>query len=263
MRRIKAIGLVLVAMFALGAVAAANASAETFPAYLEGLNPPELIKEGLHLPYLALALGSFRLRAKAINVVILCKHVLVTGTFLALGGSTAFTHFLECEVYKLDSDGTELLLPNCTVESLNANKPGLIQLNPVKDQLVFTGSKTEAEKLEGPVGDLFEPEPGQPFVTLVFAGTGCPTGVTLGPTKVEGSVIAKVLTGVLEMNINNTITFVENPPKVGWRPNEENNTTELKAKGLKLFGTIAAEELAEIPGIHLLNEEEWGIETHP
>jgi len=262
MRRIKAIGLVLVAMFAMGAVTAASASAETFPVFLEGL-PPELIHEGAHLPFLALGVGSyrFRLRPPNHNVLILCKHVLMTGTLLPSGLTTGRVHFLECEVYVVDSNGTELLVTNCTVRSAGA-AVGLILLNPVHDLLLFIGSKELAKELKGPVGDLFSPETGSEFVTLTFEGTGCPSPIVTGNTTVTGSVIAKVTRGVNEMNVNNSLNFTESPPTEGWRVNEKNEiTTEVSIKALKIFGTLSADEIGEInEGIHLLNEQEWGVQ---
>jgi hypothetical protein len=75
-----------------------------------------------------------------------------------------------------------ILKRECTIEGkteteCHVNSPGEPAGSityAVKSVLVYIGTKEEAKKEEGKLGDLLEPEEGTTFVTIEVAGTNCP-----------------------------------------------------------------------------------------
>jgi len=246
MKRIRMIGAVLVAMFALGALAATGASANT----PEFLGPGGAVGATEHLKWLALSLAGSAVLLSSTRATVVCGHLHAQGTFLSNGLALAELHFLEC---KVQQGGTAF--PNCTVESKGAGVAGLILVH-VHVRLVYTGSEKQAEKNEGPVGDLFSPETGSTFVTLAFAGT-CPSGVP-GETAVTGSVIGNAEPGANTMVVEGLNNFPESAVKKGY-VNEGGTTTKEYKASLKIFGTEVATQISPHIHVFLESEESWGI----
>jgi hypothetical protein len=78
--------------------------------------------------------------------------------------------------------------PSCTVKSSGASS-GTI-LFPAKGELVYIGTKKEAEEERGALGDRFTPRTGESFATVELLGSSCPL-FTKGEREIKGSVIAE------------------------------------------------------------------------
>jgi hypothetical protein len=194
---------------------------------------------------------------------------------LNLGTFKLHTSLITIECTSLDSptslvggtpgkDHAIIIFKGCSVEGktsteCHVNSPG----EPVgtiatsaKTELVYIGTKEEAEKETGPLGDLFEPEEsGKPFVTLEVAGTKCPI-FTEGTNKVEGSVVGEA-TPVETMGTEGMLKFPS--PIIGkaFRWVKAGEVTEVKPS-LKVFGFVNAEQIG-LADVKLLSGEEWGV----
>jgi alpha-D-ribose 1-methylphosphonate 5-triphosphate synthase subunit PhnG len=201
---------------------------------------------------LALALNlsgttNFTLHTSVITIV--CKHM--NSNIVLVGGTPAkdhaIIHFLECEV-----EGH----PTCTVKGGGASEPvGLIQV-AAKSEVIYLGSKKEAEKEEGKMGDLFSPESGETFVELVIGGTGCPL-FSKGEQEVKGTVIGEIepvgTMGKTGLQIFPTTAITEG---YRWKKSGE---VEKISSSLKVFGVIEATQIGEAE-VMLNSNEEWGVE---
>lgn len=196
-------------------------------------------------------LGDFTLKPKGTGPTTLCTGL--SGPTLLLGGAPATgettIEFSGCTATGSGGSGT------CDALGLGQT-PGNITAN-AKDELVYIGTKGEAENEEGQLGDLFTPaNGGTTFVTLIYAalsGGTCPTGSVL--TAVEGSVI-----GLVEPDNTVTkqvmLTFPSTAISEAWQWLSEGKVHLVTSK-LKAFGLTATE--IGLADIELEGGTEWGL----
>jgi hypothetical protein len=117
----------------------------------------------------------------------------VTGSGTLQGGepgtSSVTLKYTGCKVLVKE---TSEEAKGCSVRSKGAGA-GTIEAS-LKSKLVYIGTKAQAEKEEGPVGDLYTPASGNVYAALEFAGA-CPTGLE-GSHNLEGDSVAEEPTGV-------------------------------------------------------------------
>jgi hypothetical protein len=128
----------------------------------------------------------------------------------------------------------------------------------VKTEVLYIGTKEEAKKEEGNLGDLIEPEAGAVFTTLEVLGTSCPV-FSEGTNKLEGSVIGEV-SPVNAMGKAGAVKFPSPTINKGWRWVKKGEVSEVKPS-LKLFGFINLELTGEA-AVELESGAEWGVITH-
>lgn len=170
--------------------------------------------------------GAFKLKTSVITLV--CNKTAATGTIKGgtPGTDTEKFKFTECSV-----EGH----PSCTVNS-PSEAAGTIVME-AKTELVYVGSKVEAEKEEGKLGEIFTPVSGETFVEIVVGGSGCPL-FTKGEQELKGSMIAEIT----PVNIEGKVVKLILPAsaiKKGYRWLKTGEVTEV-ASSLKVFGVIEA-----------------------
>lgn len=197
-------------------------------------------------------LGAFTLKAATFGVTVLCTGLSAPTTLLggSPGGSDTEVKFSGCTT---EERGTRY-------EKCDANSSGATGGNitlKAKDELVYTGSKAEAEKEQGPVGDLFSAEGGgETFVTLTFEALepgACPSLAV--ETAVEGSVVGEV-EPVNAFAKQGMLKFPTTAIKRAFRWEGEGRVKEVKA-GLSAFGFSATE--SGLADLELESKEEWGV----
>lgn len=220
MKRIKMLGMALVALVALSAVASSAAFAGEGPHWVtsSGRLTETLTVSGSG--------GAQKLAAESESVE--CSSVSSTGTVFNTSGlagkDTAEIAFTGCKVFKGKKFTTEL--PGCSVTNVGGTA-GTIDVD-ANTELVFA-TKKDAEEETGTIYDLFSPTSGEKFVELDFTGSEC---VVTGEVEVKGSVLAEPSTAV---STSGTLTFPTTAITKGfvW-PGD----TEVKV-GLKVFGFSA------------------------
>jgi hypothetical protein len=258
MLRIRMIGLALVAVFALSAVAASaalatstnnpewgvdianggtctkvstgqtgafeNSTCTTAKATLNGFE--ELLASGKSVEIVAKANGSQKLVTSLTTIV--CKAfkvakgaVIVGSAEPAAGTNEEIIEYEECEV-----EGK----PKCEINKMAAGKATITTVL-LKSTLVFD-SKAEAEKEESSTYTLFEPKSGTKFVEFELSGT-CPATGKIG---VEGQVAVENVKGS-EHLVTHELNAPSTAIKVYWI-NKAGKTEEVKVKELKLEGII-------------------------
>lgn len=285
MKPIKALALALVAMFALGVVAASSASAvQAGPLYLLTVWDCVAASPGLYQTQNGCYFGtgvdgawtngftpvaelqSRLLSGQTVNVT---TKNLGNFTLTAPGAATTVCTGLSAPTTLLGGSpglsDTEILFSGCEAaggtacDALNqGGTPGTIAVN-TKDELVYVGEKEEAVNEAGHLGDLFTPAAGgTTFVTLVYlalSGGSCPgTAVT---TTVTGSVV-----GLVEpantMNTQGMLTFPAKPITKVWQWLGLGKVHEVSSS-LKAFG-IAVAQLG-LADLELENGNPWGVLT--
>lgn len=238
MRRIKTIGLALVAAIGLVAVAASSAAAQG-PQYLTsgGLTTSANVTTS--------NLGSFTLKPTS-GPVVVCTGLSAPTTIFAgaPGKSESTIQFSGCTVKES---------PKCDANSKGATG-GNITVNAL-DELVYDGTKAEAEKEEAPLGDLFTTNEAQ-FVTLTFEALeagACPNGAV--ETQVTGDVVGEV-EPVNTMSVQGMLTFPTTSLKKVYRWKGVGVKPEELAVGLKVFGLSATE--SGLADLELSPSESWG-----
>ena len=230
MRRMKLVGMAIMAVFALSAfvVAPAFASSETNPYW---------VTEGSALTGSGAITGSANGNQEltsALAKTITCKKVEGVGAEIFNGSESGKLHGEDSETLKYTECeyGTE---KTCTVGTKGKSTPGTIETQALKSQLAYK-EKKEAEKEEVTETDtltIFKPS-GSAFVELEFNGTGCPL---LSNVTVEGSVsVNNTETPLKELNTHG----LEAPAtaiKAGW-VNKGGKSEEIKTS-LKAFGSTA------------------------
>lgn len=227
MRRIRIIGLTLVAVLGLAAIAASSALASAAgPQFLlgSGTFPASVTTTNL---------GDFTLHDTASGAPeVLCTGLSAPSTLSegAPGKSVTEIQFSGCTASGSGGSGA------CDTNS-KGNTGGNITV-PADDELVYTGTKKEeAEKEEGPLGDLFTPlAGGSTFVTLTFEPLGsgkCPS-LAVGEIKVNGSVIGKV-EPVNTFSTEGMLTFPKSAILKGYKWLSQGSVEEVKPT-LKSFG---------------------------
>jgi hypothetical protein len=162
------------------------------------------------------------------------------------GKDTANTTLSSCKVLNKE---TKEEAKGCTVRSKGAAE-GTIELK-AKTELVYIGTKAQAEKEEGPVGDRYAPASGTTYVTLEFlGGKSCPAG-SEGTTTVEGETIAQAAGG-LEQSNEQVFPAKWIEKYFHW---EGAKIAEVAVKRLKVFGTQGATETGTL-SVFLASSEE-------
>jgi len=240
MRSIRLAGVAVLAVFAISAVTASAAFA-TGPVWkVAGTE----LKAGQTKAITAKQKTSFTLTAGSL-ITVLCDKATSSGEIIGgvPGTDKAKITFSECVVKGFES--------TCHVNS-PGEEAGTI-FTEAKTELVYIGSSEQAEKLEGPIGDLFSPASGTTFVTLEVGGSSCPA-LTKGTNKVEGSVIAKVEPYNTEAK-SGTLNFPSSPVTTGylWSGGEliEDKPT------LKVFGVVGCTQVGE-ELVELESGQEYG-----
>jgi len=173
MKRLTMIGVALVAVFAMGAVFSASASATSAPFW--SINGTRLAAGKTHFITAKPVSPTFVLTTPAAGVKIVC-----TGFSLKEGSLLGSTE---------NNPGTNdevVVFSGCTLEGIPECKltSETLTTNSLKSELV---EKAVAPKIL--LTEFFPVK--QPFIVLHFEGTGCPVG---GETPVEGSTAAEVTT---------------------------------------------------------------------
>jgi len=244
MQRMRLVGLLIMAVCAISAVTASAAFAGSGPHWMvEGSK----LEAGKSVNILSKNKSeTFKLKVGSV-ITIVCKSANNTGTII--GGSPGTDKvtvvFSECAV-----EGYSL----CTVHS-PGKAGGSIEV-VANTELIYLGTKEEAEKEEGKLGDRFTPPTGNIFVEIVTEGT-CPP-LTKGTNKVEGSVIGEV-TPVNTEKEKGTLTFPTPAIGKGWQWIKMGEVKEVKSS-LKVFGILTAEEIGE-ESVELENHGIWGAFT--
>jgi hypothetical protein len=180
MKRIKIIGLALLAVFALGAISATMAQAAEAPYY--GVESKRL-GAGEEKKISVEQLSEYKLTAA--GVAITCKKSSVVAG-ATINGSAAGEPgtskekitFSECTVA---GNGT------CTVGNGTSKE---IQTEALKNELVYDAGSKESKS----VGVEFTPETGNVLSKVTLVGAGC-SPVSAGVLAVEGQVVAQALGG--------------------------------------------------------------------
>ncbi len=210
MKHIRIMGLAFFAVVALSAATAGAASATTpsLPVWTVGASLA-LLAELTRLNLASTTTNSPQVFQSSV-VWIKCEKVSISNGWIendmlpegpGLDGATVT--FKECTTGKVEK-GKLLASVKCNV-SAGAGGANEVELS-LKSQLVYNGTAEQAEKLEGPVGDLFTPASGTTFVSVNFteAGEKCPVA---GPLVVTGSIVASVSPGAGGMAKVGTLTF--------------------------------------------------------
>jgi hypothetical protein len=196
------------------------------------LGEEEVEASGVSTTEESLGMGSFTLTSSPITIT--CKKEVGTGEVIggipAIGTTTAT--LTECGVQgKTESE--------CHVNS--PGKPSGTIATEVNTELVYAGTKTEAEKEEGQLGILLKPKSGSTFVTVEIHGTKCPL-FTEGTTEITGSVVADTTSGTFVKT--ETLSFPATPIKNAYKW-ESAGKVKLVESSLKIFGIISATESGE------------------
>jgi hypothetical protein len=227
MRRMKLVGMAIMAVFALSAVVVA-------PALATSVANPYWVTQGsaltVPMAVTGAANGNQELTS-ALAETITCKKV--EGVGAEIENETG-PHGIDKETLKYTECvyGTK---GTCTVGTKGKSTPGTIETQALKSQLAYK-EKKEAEKEEVTETDtltIFKPS-GSAFVELEFNGTGCPL---LSNVTVEGSVsVNNTETPLVELSTHG----LEAPAtsiKAGW-VNKGGKSEEIKTS-LKAFGSTA------------------------
>jgi hypothetical protein len=197
---------------------------------------------------LAYNLGVFKLVTSLITIECTTLHSPTT----LVGGTPGKDHakivFTGCTV----AGRTET---ECHVKSPGAPGGNGEIVTSAKTELVYIGTKAQAQKEEGPLGDLFEPESGNVFVTLEVGGTNCPI-FSAGTNKVEGKVVGGV-EPVESMGTEGMLNFPQPPIKTAYRWLKKGEVETLKP-ALEVFGFVEAEQVG-LADVKLKSGEEWGV----
>jgi hypothetical protein len=241
MRIVKRIGMVLVAVFALSAVAATAASATEGPFWrVNG----KTLAAGESRLLLATASKEFTLEAKNAGVKIVCKGLrLPTSGQMEIIGQGAGNGGISKEVIEFTTCVVEGNGAGCTVPG------GVIKTVPVFNLLGYSNAAKT-----GGVLVLFEPEIGSTFVHIPFSGE-CTiplttvTGTVVGAARVGGSPVLLLPAAGIE-TLHGEVAFPH--------PNlifiERGGVLRHQKAGLNAFGVGAT-----LTGIALLLVDENGV----
>jgi len=200
--RVKYLLVAMLAVFALGAVAAGSAQAE--PTYH---HKGAALTESFAVRYTSMW---SRLWGWELGVVIVCEKDNGTGTITTKGEDTVEgLVYTGCKVYEATKNATTKQyeqgdpLTKCGVKG-GGGVEGEIKLPALKSKLVYVPKSTEKELLV-----RLEPKEGTTFVTLEVTGTEC---LAKGTFKVTGSVLGWVprpeqTAGPLEEAVANSVLF--------------------------------------------------------
>jgi hypothetical protein len=187
--------------------------------------------------------GNFSLKSS--NIAIICKKMLDAGRLI--GGTPG------------QDEGT-ITLSECEVEGhseCHVNSPGQSSgtiASKAKTELVYLGSKVEAEHEEGRLGDIFRPHSGETLIELDITGSGCPP-FTKGEQEIKGSVIGEV-EPVNTIAKEGKQVFPTTAIKQAYEWESAGKVKEIAA-GLKIFSIIAVTESGEA-AVELEGKEEFG-----
>jgi hypothetical protein len=246
-KRIKILGLALTAVLSLIALATTSASAAAGPLYLiEG----RLLNTGEHAKVEVSNLGAFVLTTQdGINVV--CTSL--SAPTLLIGGTPGRS---ETEIHYTGCTGEGR--SECDVNSSGA-KGGLILVD-AEDELVYSGTKEQAEKELPPLGDLFRPAGGgTSFVTLSTEAlkTGA-CSATLASVEVKGNTVGLIEPVNTDVLLG-MLTFDKSPIKEAWLWLGDGVTPDKVKVGLTVSGLPAIQ--LGLADVKLTTNEKWGVQT--
>lgn len=243
MKRIRAVGAVLVAVAAVCAVAASSAAAKS-PLWLTAAGA---LKTGESLLFTATkesGTGNFKLESNGATIE--CSGVESHGHLV--GGMPGTVLFLQQPTFThcTENGAPE---PGCVVKGLNATHAGEVEINATSRLVYINSGETE-------VGELFEGAGSSgEFVTLYLSGGSCLTSKTPeGPTQVRGSVIGEIDPPAGNMVAMTGLLLF---PKPAEKKLFINGGHELTVS-LKAFGTGTATEVGDE---EVLADGEWGVLT--
>jgi hypothetical protein len=253
MRRMRLVGLALVAVFALTAVASSAAFAGEGPIWkVAGSKLESGITKNITAAKKA---GSAEFKFKAGTLITInCTGASSTGTIIGgePGTDTANIKFTGCTV-----EGHS----ECTVKSPKEGTEevpvGEIRVK-AKTELVYlsstsaTNEKVDASGVGSHLGDLFSPASGSTFVELVVGGNNCPS-LTKGTNKVEGSVLSIVEPSEAEA-ASGTLNFPTSSIEKYWT---RNGGVKSHEASLKVFGFIGCTQSGE-ETVELESKENFG-----
>jgi hypothetical protein len=196
--------------------------------------------------------GTTKLEVPKAGVTITCQTDKGTGT---ISGGTPGTDKATIVFEECSTSAT------CTAES--GTKAGIIEV-PVNTELAYE-TKVAAEKHEEPVGIIFRTtsNTNSVFVTITFAGTGCPpetkvtaTGGITGKIAGKGGVFCKIVPKATEEKVTHEIECPATPVKKVW--NWIAGTLTEQTVGLQAFA-FEAKQVGKA-AINLASGEPWGVE---
>jgi hypothetical protein len=225
MKQIRTLGMVLVAVFAMSAVAASAAFASEGPTWVVGGSPLSGSKN-----ITARQKTKFTLKAGSV-ITIECAQASSTGSITAPRKDTSTISFTECAVAGKSSS-------ECTVNS-PGEPHGTID-TAANTELVYIGSEKEAKEEKGKLGDDFSPVSGETFVTLTVEGPNCPN-LSSGTNEVKGSVVAEVGAGE---KVEGTLNFPSTTIKEAFSFESKGKVKKLKP-ALTVFGFIGCSQVGE------------------
>lgn len=194
-------------------------------------------------------LGDFTFLKAVVGPVIVCGSLSPPATLLggAPGRADTEVKFSECVV-----EGYE----KCDAYSAG-EAVGKIAYK-AKEELVYTGTKTEAEKEEGPLGVLLtgDAEGGKGFTAIEYdqLETGACPGSAAGGMEIRGSVIAEVAPAN-EFSKQSMARLPSTAIKEAWRWKRAGEVEEVTAVLKDFYGTASQVGLADV---ELESGEEFG-----
>jgi hypothetical protein len=240
MKRIRLLGLALMAVFAFSAVAAGMASAVEGPLF--AVNGQHL-RPGETRLLLASSKGEFTLTSAGVGITITCTGLTLPNAGemqiegVAPGNGGTSREVIQYTVCTVTGNGK-----NCEVEG------GTITTNLVQNLLGYGNAARTGQVLV-----LFEPEKGLNFVTVKFVGSEC----KFKTTGVEGTVVGAaqvggqpVLIGQPTESLHGEVSF----PHVQLIFIEQGGALKHVKAGLKAFGVASV-----LKGIALLLVDEGGV----
>lgn len=156
---------------------------------------------------------------------------------------------------------TQIKYSGCSVEGhplCEVNSPGAAADTIETDasmEVIYLGSKAEAETEKGKLGAIFRPEVGEVFVTLDIGGEECPP-FTMGEEKIKGTMIGE-LSPTNSMQKIGKVIFPATAIKKGYRWIKKGEVAEVTAK-LSAFGVIEVTQSGESQ-VELETGEVFGI----
>lgn len=187
------------------------------------------------------------------NVWIKCKMVTSTGKVIAgePGTDEATITFTGCETGKITEGVEEGADTGCIVKTAGAGNNEVVL--EVKTELVYNGTKAQAEKEEMPVGDLYSPKTGTEFVKIKFEGGPCPA---TGELIVTGNIVASQTE--TESTIGKlTFPSTNSGGQKYWKKGE--TTGAAKTASLKSGGGTTTDTQTGKAGVMLESGEPFGV----
>jgi hypothetical protein len=186
------------------------------------------------------------------SITITCTEASTTGTLTggAPGTGTAEVTFTGCAVEGKTESECHVNSPGKSVGTLFIN---------AKTELLYIGSKEEAEKESGAIGAMFGPKEGETLATVNVNGTACPA-FTKGEQKITGKVIGEG-TPVDSESKTGKLNFPTTSIGTAFRLTESGKAEEVKA-GLKVLGIVSVTLSGKL-SVELTSGKQFGLWRTP